>query len=112
MCNMTIYVQNGSPHGILGGKTPEEVFTRVNPDIEHLRIFGCPVYIHVYVDKRTKLEPSREKGILVGYNETSKTYRISISVQRNIVVRIYVKFKENLESKKSHDLPRVAENEE
>jgi hypothetical protein len=111
-CNTTIYVQNKSPHRILGDKTPEEAFTGVKPEIGHLRIFGCPVYIHVPVEKRTKLEPSGEKGIFVGYNETSKAYRIFIPAQRKTIVSRDVKFEENLASRKSHELPPVAEDEE
>jgi hypothetical protein len=73
-----LFSHNKSSHKILGDKTPEEVFTVVKPEISHLRIFGCLVYIHVPVEKRTKLEPSREKGIFVGYNKTSKAYKIFI----------------------------------
>jgi len=43
---------------ILGDKTPEEEFSRVKPNIGNLRIFGCSFYIHVSMEKRTKLEPS------------------------------------------------------
>jgi hypothetical protein len=64
-------VQNRSTHRVLGDETPEEAFTKVKQEIRHLRIFGCPVYVHVSVEKRTKLEPSGEKGIFVGYSETS-----------------------------------------
>ena len=63
-CNTTLYVQNKSPHRILGDKTPEEAFIGVKLEIRHLRIFGCPVYIHVPVEKRTKLEPLGEKELL------------------------------------------------
>jgi hypothetical protein len=56
--NTTVYVQNRSPHKILGNKTPEEVFTRKKLEVNHLRIFGFLVYIHVPKEKRTKLEPS------------------------------------------------------
>jgi hypothetical protein len=41
----TIYIQNISPHRILKDMTPEEAFSGNKPDVEHLRIFGCPVYI-------------------------------------------------------------------
>ena len=68
----TVYLQNRCPHFLLGDKTPEEKFTVVKPAVGHLRIFGCPVYIHVPKEKRSKLEPSRKKGIFVGYSETSK----------------------------------------
>jgi len=34
------------------------------------------VYIHIQKEKRTKLDPSGKKGILMGYSESSKAYRI------------------------------------
>jgi transposase InsO family protein len=74
----TIYVQNKSPHRILKDMTLEEAFSGKKPNVEHLRIFGCPVYIHIPKDKRNKLEPSGKKGIFVGYSESSKAYRIYI----------------------------------
>lgn len=52
-----VYVQNISPHRVLGNKTREEVFTGEKPEVSHLRIFGCPVYVHVPKDKRSKLDP-------------------------------------------------------
>jgi transposase InsO family protein len=71
-CNMTIYVHNKSPHRILGDKTLKEAFTGVKPEIGHLRIFGCPVYIHVPMEKRMKLEPSGEKGHICGVQQDLK----------------------------------------
>jgi hypothetical protein len=62
----------------LENKTPEEVFTGKKPEVSHLRIFSCPMFIQVPKEKRTKLEPSRKKGTFVGYSETSKAYRIYI----------------------------------
>jgi hypothetical protein len=77
----TIYVKNISPHCILKNMTPEEAFSRNKPSAEDLRIFGCRVYIHVPMDKRKKLEPSGNKGIFVGYSETSKAYIIYVPIQ-------------------------------
>jgi hypothetical protein len=111
-CNTTVYVHNKSPHRILGDKTPEEAFSGVKPEIGHLRIFGCPIYIHVHVEKRTKLEPSGQKGIFVGYSETSKAYKIFIPVQRKIVVRRDVKFEENLASRSTQESSAVTEDKE
>jgi hypothetical protein len=111
-CNTTVYIQNRSPHKILGEKTPKETISRLNPVIGHLRIFGCQFYIHVPVEKRTKLEPSRQKGIFVGYNETSKAYRIFIPVQQKKVVSRDVKFEENLASRKSRETSAVTKDEE
>jgi len=42
------------------------------------------------------LEPLGEKGLFIGYSETSKVYRIWIPVPRKIVVRRYVRFEEVL----------------
>jgi hypothetical protein len=74
----TIYVHKRSPHHILKDMTPKEAFSGKKPNVEHLRIFGCPIYIHIPKDKRKKLEPSIKKGIFMGYNESSKAYRIYI----------------------------------
>ena len=50
----TVYVQNILSHSALGFKTPEEMYTRKNPEVSHLKIFGCPVYVHIMKEKRTK----------------------------------------------------------
>ena len=42
-----VYVQNRIPHKVLQNKTPEEVFLGEVPDVSHLRIFGCPVYMYI-----------------------------------------------------------------
>ena len=77
-----VYIQNKCHHAILDQKTPKEVVTGEKPDVGHLRIFGCTVYVDVSKEKRTKMEPSGKKGIFVGYNETSKAYRIYAPGQR------------------------------
>jgi len=42
---------------VLKHKTPEETFTGEKPQVSHFHVFGCPVYIHVPNEKRTKFEP-------------------------------------------------------
>jgi hypothetical protein len=96
-----IYVQNRSPHRILKDMTPEEAFSGKKPNVENLRIFGCLVYSHISKDKRNKLEPSGKKGIFVGYNESSKAYRIYIPEQHKIEVSRDMTFNEKMAFKKS-----------
>jgi hypothetical protein len=60
----TIYVQNKSLHQTLKNITPEEVFTGIKPEIELLRLFGCPVYFHVPKEKKSKLDPLERKDIV------------------------------------------------
>ena len=61
----TMYVQNIISHSALGFKTPEEMFTGKKPEVSHLNIFGCPVFVHIPKEKRTKLDPSKKKEIFV-----------------------------------------------
>jgi len=84
--------------------TPEEAFSGKKPDIGHLRIFGCIIYSYIPKEKRTKLEPTAEKGIFVGYGETSKAFRIYIPAQRRVVVRRDVKFEEDRAFRRSQEL--------
>lgn len=58
--------------------TLEETFTCEKPKIGHLRIFRCPVHVHVPWERRMKLDPSGRKGVFVGYSESAKAYRIYI----------------------------------
>ena len=53
----SVYVQNCTPHGVLKNKTPEEVLFGKKPEVSHIRIFSCPVYMHIPKEKRTKLDP-------------------------------------------------------
>jgi hypothetical protein len=79
----------------------EEAFTEVKPEVGHFRIFGCLVYIHVHKEKMIKLDLSGRKGTFVGYNESSKAYRIYIHGQRHIEVRKEVTFEEEVLFKRS-----------
>ena len=56
-----VYVQNRISHCVLGFKTLEEMFTGKKPKVSHLKIFGCPVFVHIPKEKRTKLDPSGKK---------------------------------------------------
>ena len=91
-----MYVQNRIPHRVLDNKTPKEVFSGEKPEVSHLRIFGCPVYIHIPKKKRTKLDPSGKKGIFIGYNDTSKAYQIYFPRFKNIDINSDVTFDEDL----------------
>jgi hypothetical protein len=51
-------------------------------------------YSHVPSEKRTKLDPTAQQGILVGYSEVSKAYRIYIPSQQRVVVSRDVRFEE------------------
>jgi hypothetical protein len=116
-----VYVQNKSPHRVLGNKTPEEMFTGEKPEVSHLRTFGCPVYVHVPKDKRSNLDSSGKKGIFVGYGETLKACIVYIPGHRQIETSRDVTFDEDTTFSRSrqnhsdevhdeeHKAPRVAD---
>jgi hypothetical protein len=70
-------LRNVSPHSGKG-KTPYELFWGSVPDVAGLRVFGCPAYVHVPKELRTKLEPVAVKGRFVGYEKGSKAYRVLV----------------------------------
>jgi hypothetical protein len=71
------------------------------PEVSHIKIFGCPVFVHILKEKRNKLDPSRKKGIFVGYCEVSKAFRVYIPGHHHIEINRDVTFDEYATLKKS-----------
>ena len=101
----TVYAQNRTPHRVLKNKTPEKVCSREKPEVSHLRIFGCPVYIHILKEIRTNLYPLGKKGIFVGYSESSEAYRIHFPRFKKIDISRDVTFDEDIDYNKSRNRP-------
>jgi hypothetical protein len=108
-CGTTVYLQNRNPHRILGKMTPEEAFTGRRPDVEHIRIFGCSTFSHVPSERRTKLDPTAQQGILIGYSEVSKAYQIYTPPLRKVVVSRDVRFEEDRAFARSLESSRAVE---
>jgi hypothetical protein len=100
-CYTAVYQQNRSPHRAVESTTPEEAFSGKKPEVGHFRIFGCITYSYVPSEKRTKLEPTTERGIFVGYSETSKDFCIYLPSLRKTVLRRDVRFEEDGAFRKS-----------
>jgi hypothetical protein len=88
-------------HSAIEFKTPEEMFSGKKPEVSHLKIFGCPVFVHILEEKRNKLDPSGKKGIFVGYCEVSKAFRVYIPGHHHIEISMDVTFDEDTTLKKS-----------
>lgn len=67
------YLVNKSPSTTLKFKTSKEVWVGMPTDYKHLRIFGCPVYIHV---KQGKLDSRALKRVFVRYPQGVKGYKV------------------------------------
>ena len=102
-CSAIFYLQKGSTHHLVGNKTPKESFTSKNFEVSHFRIFGCSTYSRVPFEKRTKFEPTTERGIFVGYDDTSKAFCFYLPSKRKVVVRREVRFEEEQAFRKSRE---------
>jgi hypothetical protein len=105
-CYTAVYLQNKNPHRAVGSMTPEEASSGKKPEVGHFRIFGCITYSYVPSEKRTKLKPMAERGIFVGYSETSKAFRIYLPSLRKTVLRRDVRFEEDGAFRKSRGTER------
>ena len=80
------FLRNVSP---MAGKdkTPWELFYNTKPNVSSLRAFGCKAYVHVPKEKRNKLSPRSQVGVLVGYPLGVKGYRVYMGNRRVVTTR-------------------------
>ena len=71
-----VHLKNRSPTKAVKGKTPEEAWSGIKPDLSELKVFGCKAYMHVNKEKRTKLDAKSKELTFVGYSTESKAYRL------------------------------------
>lgn len=91
------YLQNRLPTKACD-VTPYELWNNKKPDVGHIKVFGCQVYTYVPKEKRLKFDCRGQKGIFLGYNENSKTYRVLIINTGRIENSRSVVFLENNQS--------------
>ena len=72
------YLQNRSPHKILGLNTPYTIWFGHKPNLSHLRVFRSIAYSHIPLEQWKKLDPHAKKCIMVGYGESAgvKGYKL------------------------------------
>jgi hypothetical protein len=96
----TIYVQKKSLHQTLKNITPKEVFIGIKHEIEHFRLFGCPMYFHVPKEKKFKLDPLERKDTmnLQRYSKSTSLVRENIETRRDDVLEEEIIFQRSRES--------------
>lgn len=67
-------IRNRIPLDRLNNKTPWEIFTGKQPNIDFLRIYGSNAYAHIEDKFRNKFDKKSKKLVLVGYEPKSKAY--------------------------------------
>ena len=88
------YVRNRSPTKRLKNVVPFEVFWKKKPSIQHLRTFGCDAFAQTPKPKRKKLDSRSQKLIFLGYDLSSKGYRLWDSENEKVLISRDVKFHE------------------
>ncbi|KMQ85207.1 gag-pol polyprotein [Lasius niger] len=92
------YLSNRLPRAD-GSVTSFELWHKKPVTIEHLKSFACQAYVHMPRQKRAKFEAKAWKGILIGYGQSDKMYRIYDPHWRRVEVVRDVKFNEVNEKK-------------
>ena len=89
-----VYLTNRSPTRSVHEKTPQEAWSGRKPGISHLKVFGSIAYTHVPDERRTKLDDKSEKYVFVGYDSSSKGYKLYNPNSGKIVISRDVEFEE------------------
>lgn len=61
-------------------------------DIHQLKAFGTEVYVHIPKERRKKWDKKGEKGLMVGYEEDVKGYRIHFMQKNKVEIKSDVVF--------------------
>ena len=89
-----VYILNRTGKSHDGNKTPYEVWHKKKPDLRYFRAFGTIAYVHV--PKQThpdKWDAKGKKGMLIGYEDHQKGYRVYFKDSRTIDISKDVLFK-------------------
>ncbi|KAA0032700.1 T26F17.17 [Cucumis melo var. makuwa] len=78
----------------LWNKTPKQAWTGRKPSIGHLRVFRCMAYAHIPNQKHSKLDDKSEKYVFVGYDASSKGYKLYNPITKKTIVSRDVVFDE------------------
>jgi len=89
-----VYLSNRSPTRSVWEKTPQEAWSGRKPGISHLRVLGSVAHVHIPDEKRVKLDDKSEKFIFVGYDQSSKCYKLYNPYNNKIVISRDVVFDE------------------
>ena len=91
-----VYILNRRPMKALTGKTLFEAWFGHQPNLSHLRRFGCDAYLHVPNAQQTKLKrKARLCTFLVYVPNTTKQWRLWDGHQQKIVIGLNGRLNEN-----------------
>lgn len=69
------YLHNRTVSTNTDGRTPQELFLKIKPQVDNLRVFGSWAFVHVPVERRKKLDDRAIKMRFFGYLAGSKGWK-------------------------------------
>ncbi|XP_049343909.1 uncharacterized protein LOC125808229 [Solanum verrucosum] len=75
--------------------TPQEAWSGQQPDVQHLRVFGCIAFAHVPDQKSTKLDDKANKCVFMGVSRESKAYKMYNPIIKMVIINCDVVFDED-----------------
>jgi hypothetical protein len=105
------YLQNRLPTLALAQHlTPFELWYGFKPNITHLRVFGCKAFAYIDKDIRKKLDSTIKECRFLGYNDSSKAYKLESIEDKRVIIARDVKFIET--EKPSQSIPTTSAEEQ
>ena len=104
-----IHVCNKAPSRASNYLSPHEYLYNEQPDITYLCIFGCLAYAHT-TTTQTKFDPTSQKHILMGYDMSTKEYKLWDPISHKLTISTDVSFEESvdpLQSPKPQPVPYI-----
>uniref|UniRef100_K3WYJ4 Integrase catalytic domain-containing protein n=1 Tax=Globisporangium ultimum (strain ATCC 200006 / CBS 805.95 / DAOM BR144) TaxID=431595 RepID=K3WYJ4_GLOUD len=81
-----IYIKNRLPSPKVETKTPYEIVFKTKPSVRHMRVFDCLAYVLTPREKRLKWDAKSRRCLFMGYEESSKAYRVYDIEGGNVVL--------------------------
>ena len=90
--------------------TPYEVFRGKTPNLSHMHVFGCMVYILNDKDHLGKFDAKSDVGMFLGYSTNSSAYRVFNQRTKFIGDKVNVMFDDSIgfyQARVTHKIERV-----
>jgi hypothetical protein len=81
-----VYVYNRTPIKVKSGLTPYECLYGKEPDISKIRTFGSNCYYLLPTANQSKLQATAQKGVWIGFNESSGGSRILTTTDNQSII--------------------------
>jgi len=110
--NTAVFTLNRTGSSPKNIKSPYELWYSKKPDINLFKVFGSKVAVHIPKERRLKLDAKSRVGIIVGYSENTKGYRIYSPQKKKVeILKDIIVLQDENEIKKKKEISFLEEKE-